>query len=95
VALLPFLWVAGAGAAGPATAESPARGGNLTSNIDTAQPVTLAIVLPLCFISGVFIPDKRRRVTGRADRSGDAVRAGGKPVAAGRGGLRQSASAER
>lgn len=29
---------------------------SLTSNIDAAQPVTLAIVLPLCFISGVFIP---------------------------------------
>jgi ABC-2 type transport system permease protein len=26
------------------------------SNIDAAQPVTLAIVLPLCFVSGVFIP---------------------------------------
>jgi ABC-2 type transport system permease protein len=26
------------------------------SNIDAAQPVTLAIVLPLCFLSGVFIP---------------------------------------
>jgi ABC-2 type transport system permease protein len=29
---------------------------SLISNIDAAQPVTLAIVLPLCFLSGVFIP---------------------------------------
>ena len=28
----------------------------LIGNVDAAQPVTLAIVLPLCFISGVFIP---------------------------------------
>jgi ABC-2 type transport system permease protein len=28
----------------------------LISSIDGAQPVTLAIVLPLCFLSGVFIP---------------------------------------
>jgi ABC-2 type transport system permease protein len=29
---------------------------SLISNIDAAQPITLAIVLPLCFLSGVFIP---------------------------------------
>ncbi len=29
---------------------------SLISNIDAALPVTLAIVLPLCFLSGVFIP---------------------------------------
>ena len=29
---------------------------SLITNIDAAQPVTLAIVLPLCFFSGVFIP---------------------------------------
>jgi ABC-2 type transport system permease protein len=29
---------------------------SLIGNIDAAQPVTLAIVLPLCFLSGVFIP---------------------------------------
>ena len=29
---------------------------SLITNIDAAQPVTLAIVLPLCFLSGVFIP---------------------------------------
>lgn len=29
---------------------------SLISNLDAAQPVTLAIVLPLCFLSGVFIP---------------------------------------
>ena len=29
---------------------------SLISNVDAAQPVTLAIVLPLCFLSGVFIP---------------------------------------
>ena len=29
---------------------------SLISNIDAAQPVTLAIVLPLCFLSGIFIP---------------------------------------
>jgi ABC-2 type transport system permease protein len=29
---------------------------SLIGNVDTAQPVTLAIVLPLAFISGVFIP---------------------------------------
>jgi ABC-2 type transport system permease protein len=29
---------------------------SLLGNIDAAQPVTLAIVLPLCFLSGVFIP---------------------------------------
>ena len=28
----------------------------LISNVNAAQPVTLAIVLPLCFISGIFIP---------------------------------------
>ena len=29
---------------------------SLIRNVDAAQPVTLAIVLPLCFLSGVFIP---------------------------------------
>jgi ABC-2 type transport system permease protein len=29
---------------------------SLISSIDAAQPVTLAIILPLCFLSGVFIP---------------------------------------
>ena len=29
---------------------------SLITNVDAAQPVTLAIVLPLCFLSGVFIP---------------------------------------
>lgn len=29
---------------------------SLVNNADAAQPVVLAIVLPLCFISGVFIP---------------------------------------
>jgi ABC-2 type transport system permease protein len=29
---------------------------SLIGNVDAAQPVTLAIVLPLCFISGIFIP---------------------------------------
>jgi ABC-2 type transport system permease protein len=29
---------------------------SLIGNIDAAQPVVLAIVLPLCFLSGVFIP---------------------------------------
>jgi ABC-2 type transport system permease protein len=29
---------------------------SLISNVDAAQPITLGIVLPLCFLSGVFIP---------------------------------------
>ena len=29
---------------------------SLVKNPDAAQPMVLAIVLPLCFISGVFIP---------------------------------------
>jgi ABC-2 type transport system permease protein len=29
---------------------------SLVKNVDAAQPVVLAVVLPLCFISGVFIP---------------------------------------
>jgi len=29
---------------------------SLIGNVDAAQPVVLAIVLPLCFLSGVFIP---------------------------------------
>ena len=29
---------------------------SLISNVDAAQPITLGILLPLCFLSGIFIP---------------------------------------